>query len=86
METPKLDNTNKSEHVYFKSRKSIAIDNLIGGIVWGIGSIVGATLVIAIVGIIMVRSENIPFLGDIVKIFVNEVQLGINEFNNKLTD
>lgn len=35
------------------SRKEIVFSNLLGGLAWGIGSVLGATAVVAIIGFIL---------------------------------
>jgi hypothetical protein len=58
----------------YKSRLAIFIDNTIGGIGWGIGSVVGAALTVATIGFIITQSKSIPFLSSIVSIIASQVQ------------
>lgn len=74
-----VDFSNKSDHVHFKSRKRIITDNFIGGMSWGLGTVIGATIIVGILGLAVVRTKNVPLLGDIVKIFASEIQTGFNE-------
>lgn len=78
----KLNNSNKSSHVHLKSKKHIVIDNFLGGISWGVGSVIGATIIVGIVGILIVRTSTIPLIGDVVKVVISEIQIGINEIKN----
>lgn len=75
-----LDQRNRAEHVQLKSRRKIMLDNFIGGMFWGLGSVIGATLIVGILGLAIVRTRNVPLLGDIVKVVVTEIQTGIQEF------
>lgn len=76
------DLQNRAEHVHLKSRRKIMTDNFLGGISWGFGSVIGATLIVGLLGLAVVRTRNIPLLGDIVKVVVTEIQTGIQEFSN----
>lgn len=67
--------------IYKKSRKKVMFDNFLGGIAWGVGSLIGATVVIGVLGWIIVTTRNIPLLGSIVDIVREQVQTGINEFD-----
>jgi len=49
-----------------KKRKIIFFDNFIGGIAWGIGAIVGLTLIVAVLGFILKNVSLIPFVGNFV--------------------
>lgn len=49
------------------SRKKIILNNFIGGIFWGLGSALGAILLIALLGFIVSKSDVFPVLGDFVK-------------------
>jgi len=65
----------KFERIY-KSQKQLFIDNLIGGVAWGIGSVIGATLFVALLGIVISRSNNIPILRDVVGVIIEEIDEG----------
>ena len=61
-----------------KSKRQIFFDNLTGGIAWGVGSILGATIIVGVLGFLIVRSRQIPFVGDIVQVVVDEINQGRN--------
>ncbi len=69
---------NKFNYVSEKARSRIFIDNLLGGIAWGFGSIIGATIIIGVFGLAITRSQHIPLIGDIVQVFLEEIQQGRN--------
>lgn len=50
-----------------KNKKDIFLNNLIGGIAWGIGLTVGASLVLTIAGIIITKVNTVPLVGDYVE-------------------
>lgn len=61
-------------HRIYRSRKDLFIDNLLGGIAWGFGGVIGATVVVAIIGIIIARLETTPLLGAYISSLLEEVQ------------
>lgn len=75
--------TDRAGEVYTKSRRQIMIDNFIGGLTWGLGSVIGATIVVGILGLIIVNTKHIPLIGDVVKVAVEQINNGINELKQK---
>jgi hypothetical protein len=55
-------------------KRDIFFNNLIGGIGWGVGSALGATLVVGILGYFISQSKTLPFVGKIVETTIQEVQ------------
>jgi hypothetical protein len=49
-----------------KKRKTIFIDNLIGGIGWALGATFGLGLLIAILGVILKNINLVPYFGNFV--------------------
>lgn len=76
----KLNQSNRNKHVYLKGRKQIMIDNFLGGISWGLGTVIGATLIVGILGLLIVRTRTIPLIGDVIQVITTEIQLGVKEF------
>lgn len=62
-----------AERVYYRSRKRIIIDNFLGGISWGVGSVIGATLVVAFIIFVLTKLQEIPFLGNLIQIILREI-------------
>jgi len=60
-------------------RRSIFMNNLIGGIAWGLGSVIGATIIVGILGLIIVNTKRVPILGDLVKVITEQIQSGANQ-------
>ena len=71
---------NQDRHLFAsnKTRKQIFTDNFIGGLSWGIGSILGATIIVGVFGILITRSRNIPLIGDVVQVVIDEINQGRN--------
>lgn len=66
----------KYEHVK-RNLKDIAINNFVGGIVWGLGATIGVSVVLAILGFIFGQINLIPVVGDFVS-KINEYVLQNN--------
>lgn len=58
----------------YRSRRKIMIDNFLGGISWGVGSAVGATLVVSILALLLAQSTQLPLVGKIVESVMTEVE------------
>lgn len=59
----------KSQAIY-KTRKQLVFDNFLSGIAWGVGSGLGATLVLTLIGFILAQSQELPFIGQIIENFI----------------
>ncbi len=57
-----------------RTRSQIIFDSFWGGMAWGIGSILGAVLLFAIVGFIITRVQAIPIIGNFVYNVLIEVE------------
>jgi hypothetical protein len=53
----------------YRSKKRIIFDNFLAGIAWGVGSVIGATIFIAILAYFLSKINFVPVVGD----FVTEV-------------
>lgn len=62
---------------------TVVINSFIGGIAWGIGSVVGATFIIVIIGLWISRAESIPFLGDITERVLEQIDEGQEAFRER---
>lgn len=60
------------ERIY-RPRREIFINNLIGGVAWGLGGLIGATVVVALLGVLIVQTQRIPLIGGVVEVIINSV-------------
>jgi hypothetical protein len=58
----------KKDKIY-RSRSEIMINNFLGGIAWGVGSVLGATIVISLIGLILAQFSSVPLIGNVVDFF-----------------
>lgn len=57
-----------------KSKKQIFIENFIGGTGWGLGTAVGAVIVVALLGFLAAKARAIPFIGQVIYDIMQAVQ------------
>ncbi len=65
----------KYEQVSQRNRKQIFLNNFIGGIAWGLGATIGASILLAILGIVAGKINTVPLIGS----FVSEVVVFVEE-------
>lgn len=49
-----------------RSKKSIIVNNFLGGIAWGLGATIGLTALLALIGFAVSRVDWVPVLGNVV--------------------
>lgn len=55
-------NNQPFEKVY-RSRGKMILDNFLGGIAWSLGTLVGAAVIVGIIGFLLSRVNLIPLIG-----------------------
>lgn len=65
--------TEPQTKIYTK-RSTLMINNFLGGISWGVGSVIGATLVVSILALILAQTSHIPLIGTIVESVMTEIE------------
>jgi hypothetical protein len=63
----------KYEHVT-KSKKHIFLNNIIGGIAWGIGATIGVSIVLALITLFVRLINPVPIVGEFVANVYDYVQ------------
>ncbi len=63
-----------------KTKKTILVDNFLGGIAWGLGVTVGVTVLVAVLSFALKQVNLVPIVGN----FVIEVQNFISQNSPKL--
>lgn len=63
-----------------KRKRTIFLNNLIGGVAWGIGATLGLAVFLAVFGFIMRNIDVVPFVGS----FVSDTYNYVIETNPKL--
>lgn len=58
----------------YRPRKTMLLNNFLGGIAWGVGSTLGLAIILTILGFILKQIHLIPFIGD----FVTEITKYVN--------
>jgi len=52
----------------------MAFNNFISGIAWGVGSVLGATIIVALVIFFFSKLDAVPFIGDFISRIISEVE------------
>lgn len=63
-----------------RSKKEMIFNNFLGGIFWGLGATLGATILLAILGFVLAKINLVPIVGD----FVSQVTNFVLQNNTKL--
>ncbi len=56
----------------------VMINNFLGGLAWGFGTVLGATLIVALVIILLTHLDSAPFIGDFFRNILNTIQSPAN--------
>jgi len=67
-----IQQPNPSQQIY-KSPLALFFDNIIGGVGWGVGSVIGAALVVYLIGVFITKTQTVPFLSSIMAIISKQV-------------
>jgi hypothetical protein len=62
-----------------KALRRIFVENFVGGTAWGLGVLVGASLIIAIASLILAQVKTVPIIGR----FIYSVQQEVENYNRK---
>lgn len=54
-----------------RSKKEIFLNNLIGGVAWGVGATLGLALFVGLLGLIAGYIDFVPFVGDFISEIIN---------------
>ncbi|WKZ30300.1 MAG: DUF5665 domain-containing protein [Candidatus Dojkabacteria bacterium] len=57
-----------------KSLKRIAVEGFVGGTAWGLGTVLGAAVLLAIGGLILTQIKTVPIIGKFVYNVIEEVE------------
>jgi hypothetical protein len=49
-------------------------NNFLGGISWGVGSVIGATVVIGVIGFVIAQTRSLPLIGHLVEVTMDEIE------------
>ncbi len=62
------------DHQIYKSRSTLVIDNFVSGIAWGLGTVIGASLIIALIVLVLTQLQAVPLIGELAKAGVELLQ------------
>lgn len=61
--------------VYISTAK-VLLNNFLGGLAWGFGTVLGATVVVALVLFMLSKLDTVPIIGDFINNILEEIQQG----------
>lgn len=76
---PKEESSQPFERIY-QPRGKMMLDNFLGGICWSLGTLVGATIIVALIGFTLSKVDLIPIIGS----WITQIIQAINFKNPNL--
>jgi hypothetical protein len=58
----------------YKSIPELMLANFLAGIAWGVGSLIGGTVIVALIGFILARTLELPTINEFVDATLSEIQ------------
>lgn len=65
---------NRGHTRVYLSKWQVVLHNFLGGISWGVGTVIGATVIVALLLFILNRIDTVPVIGDYISRIINEIQ------------
>ena len=56
------------------STRKVILNNFLGGLAWGLGTVLGATVIVAIVIILLTKLNTVPVIGDFFSKLLETIQ------------
>lgn len=61
----------------YRTKRQMMLANLLGGMSWGVGSVIGATLVVAIILFLLNTLGGLPIIGSYIQDIADSVSSGM---------
>lgn len=68
-----MEEAQRGHEAIYKSSKRIIIDNFFGGLAWGLGTVIGAGAIVAILAFLISQVNFIPGIGSFVAQIIEAV-------------
>lgn len=62
----------------YKKKRHIMLDNFLGGIAWGLGTVVGISIIAVVAGFLISKIDLIPIIGDWLANVLHYTQASLN--------
>ena len=62
----------------YKKKRHIMLDNFLGGVAWGLGTVVGISIIAVFVGFLISKIDVIPIIGDWLANVLRYTQASLN--------
>lgn len=60
--------------IHYSLRRMI-LNNFLGGLFWGFGTVLGATILVAIILFILSKLDTVPIIGDFISRILSQIEL-----------
>jgi chromate transport protein ChrA len=67
-------NADQKHQYVHRSRRVMMFNNFLGGIAWGVGSVIGATIVISILASLIVYFRDVPYVGEVIESIDQDIE------------
>ena len=55
----------------------IIINNFFGGLAWGVGTVLGATVIVGLIVLVLSKLNSVPIIGDFFSGILQQIQSGV---------
>lgn len=69
-----LQSGEKGAIAVFRKKRHLMLTNMLGGIAWGFGTVIGATIFVALLVLLLNWLGGIPYIGQVVHDITNSIQ------------
>jgi hypothetical protein len=73
MADPELTTIDKGPYAVYRSKRQLMAANFLGGIAWGFGTVMGATILVALVLFLLQVLGGLPLIGSYINAFTEAV-------------
>lgn len=70
---------NKGAVTVYRGKGELMLANLLGGLAWGVGSVLGATIIVAVILFLLNALGGLPIIGDYITNIAESISKGTNQ-------
>lgn len=74
-----MEEVKRGYEAVYKSRGHIILDNFLGGLAWGVGTVIGASVIVGILALLLSKINLIPGIGT----FIAQVIESVNQYGQR---
>lgn len=73
-----MNDTQPYERVQ-RSWKQLLLNNFLGGLAWGVGSVLGATVLVVSLGYLIATTRQLPLIGEVIDVVVDQIETRLDQ-------